>query len=556
MLRVVVTVADSVSGQPIPSFNVVLRGSIMGRHAATGGRYERTLNRPPSYPGFRPLQIRIEAEGYFPSELRTVRTDRDEAAVEFRLRKGSAITGVVRAPDGAPVENAEMALRGPSQRIDIGDGRIKANGVVPVIHTGADGRFTFPPREGSFAVIAVHPSGFAIATQQVGAGRQTAPIDVALQPWGKVEGVFKIGSKPGADQRLSLFNLRMIEPLKLQVVYGLNTITDDSGRFSFEHVIPGTITVNQNVAISRTRGFLAQPIPAIEVKPGETTRLAIGGAGRPVIGRIAIPAELQAKWSQVHPGGRISYKPTLPRPYDQLTAEEQEQWDQKWQKTHRSYAFVIQSDGSFRVEDITPGSYELEISVDEDYEEDRFHGSIRLGAIKRTITVPEIPSGQAYSDRPFDLGSLPFEFDRGVKVGDLAPDIQAKTLDSSKALKVSDYQGKYVLLVFWNSSTPLSRPDALALKALYATIGKSDRFIMLGLNADTQGNEAKNRVAEYGWSWLQAKLGYPAGWELRQKYGAYNLPSVWLIGPDGKVIARDLKGAAIKETVSRALHKN
>ncbi len=35
------------------------------------------------------------------------------------------------------------------------------------------------------------------------------------------------------------------------------------------------------------------------------------------------------------------------------------------QKTHRSYAFVIQSDGSFRVEDITPGSYELEISVDE-----------------------------------------------------------------------------------------------------------------------------------------------------------------------------------------------
>ena len=102
----------------------------------------------------------------------------------------------------------------------------------------------------------------------------------------------------------------------------------------------------------------------------------------------------------------------------------------------------------------------------------------------------------------------------------------------------------------------MTRPDALALKALSRTIGKNDRFIMLGMNADTQGDEAKTRVAEYGWTWLQAKLGYPAGWELRQKYGAYDLPSIWLIGPDAKVIARDLRGAAIKDTVSRALQKN
>ncbi len=37
MLRVCRNGCDSVSGQPIPSFNVVLRGSIMGRHAADRG---------------------------------------------------------------------------------------------------------------------------------------------------------------------------------------------------------------------------------------------------------------------------------------------------------------------------------------------------------------------------------------------------------------------------------------------------------------------------------------------------------------------------------------
>ena len=42
-------------------------------------------------------------------------------------------------------------------------------------------------------------------------------------------------------------------------------------------------------------------------------------------------------------------------------------------------------------------------------------------------------------------------------------------------------------------------------------------------------------------------------WEFRQLYGTYTFYSIWLIGPDGKVIARDLRGAAIKETVDRSL---
>ena len=76
---------------------------------------------------------------------------------------------------------------------------------------------------------------------------------------------------------------------------------------------------------------------------------------------------------------------------------------------------------------------------------------------------------------------------------------------------------------------------------------------MVGLNADTQGNEAATRAAQYGWTWPQARLGSTAGWELRRKYGAYDLPSIWLIGPDAKVIARDLKDGTIEETVTRAL---
>jgi hypothetical protein len=31
------------------------------------------------------------------------------------------------------------------------------------------------------------------------------------------------------------------------------------------------------------------------------------------------------------------------------------------------------------------------------------------------------------------------------------------------------------------------------------------------------------------------------------------LPSIWLIGPDGRIVARDLRDEAIKELVSKAL---
>ena len=180
----------------------------------------------------------------------------------------------------------------------------------------------------------------------------------------------------------------------------------------------------------------------------------------------------------------------------------------EWRKTYRSYACRIQSDGSFRVDDVPPGTYELKLEIDEEFEETylhgSFHGSRHLGGITRTITVPEIPGGLSRTDEPLDLGSLPFEFDRGPKAGDLAPDFQATTLDGKQPLKLSEYRGRFVLVVFWNGATELNRPEAVGLKAVQSAHGNDNRFIMLGISYYNQDDEAKRRIAEYGWSWLQA----------------------------------------------------
>ena len=101
-VRLRITATDADSKRPIPAFTVVLRGYMMGRRPATDGRFELTLNRLPSRPGFPALQVLIEAEGYFPSGSRKVPTDHDEIDLAFALKRGVAIAGIVRAPTARP----------------------------------------------------------------------------------------------------------------------------------------------------------------------------------------------------------------------------------------------------------------------------------------------------------------------------------------------------------------------------------------------------------------------------------------------------------------------
>ena len=461
------------------------------------------------------------------------------------------------APDGTPAANADLALRSPSERIDIGDGKLRSNGVVPIVNTDSDGRFSLPPREAPFVIVVAHPSGFAVKNIESRAGQQNAPLEIALTAWGRVEGVFKIGSRLRSNQQISLFVSGLRDSPKRQVIWRVSTTTDDEGRFVFERVLPSIVTIERTVPLTAHHGLLVHEVPGFEVRPKESIRLAIGGVGRPVVGSVAIPAELKAKWGGVDPSVRINFEVHAPKPYDQLSDEEQARWVLEWRKTYRSYACLIQSDGSFRFDDVPAGAYELKVRVDEEFKETylrgSFQGSRHLGGITRTITVPEIPGGLSRTDEPLDLGTIPFEFNRGPKVGDLAPDFQTATLDSNRPIKISDFRGKFVLIVFWNSSTVLNRPEAVGLKAVYSAFANDNRCMMLGVNCDNQGDEAKSRVAEYQWSWLQTKPGFASNWNLREQFGSYDLPSIWLIGRDGKVVAGNLRGAAIKETVERTI---
>jgi hypothetical protein len=53
--------------------------------------------------------------------------------------------------------------------------------------------------------------------------------------------------------------------------------------------------------------------------------------------------------------------------------------------------------------------------------------------------------------------------------------------------------------------------------------------------------------------WTQVLLGDAATNEVTRAYGVPGVPKMFLIGPDGRMIARELRGPAIQKAVAAAL---
>ena len=76
---------------------------------------------------------------------------------------------------------------------------------------------------------------------------------------------------------------------------------------------------------------------------------------------------------------------------------------------------------------------------------------------------------------------------------------------------------------------------------------------MIGLSLDNEKEKPIAYAKEKGTQWIDGFLGDWDKDEVTKKYGVRGIPSIWLIGPDGKVVARGLRGEGIMESVRAAL---
>ena len=131
-----------------------------------------------------------------------------------------------------------------------------------------------------------------------------------------------------------------------------------------------------------------------------------------------------------------------------------------------------------------------------------------------------------------------------VKVGDSAPAFKLTTLDG-KALSLADYRGKYLLVFFWATWCAPCKAEMPRLRTTYNTFGHDPSFAMLGLSLDESRDAPLRYTSEHNLPWGQGYLGPAPASSAGVAYAVGGLPSIWLIGPDGKLLAKDLRGEEV-----------
>ncbi len=120
-----------------------------------------------------------------------------------------------------------------------------------------------------------------------------------------------------------------------------------------------------------------------------------------------------------------------------------------------------------------------------------------------------------------------------------------------KALRLSDFvgKGKYVLVDFWASWCGPCREEIPRLKDIYYQYNDK-AFDIVGAPVYDKPENSQEAVEELKIPWKQI-LGVPES--VPVAYGFDYIPYIILIGPDGTILARDLRGDALWDAVKKYL---
>ena len=128
-------------------------------------------------------------------------------------------------------------------------------------------------------------------------------------------------------------------------------------------------------------------------------------------------------------------------------------------------------------------------------------------------------------------------------IGAEAPDFTLKDVNN-EAVSLSSFRGKYVLIDFWASWCGPCRVENPNVVEAYNHY-KKENFTILGVSLDRDKDKWTDAIREDHLTWTQ--VSDLKGWnsEAADIYNIHSIPANFLIGPSGKIIAKDLRGEAL-----------
>ncbi len=369
------TVTDAATGNPIDEFKLI-PGALWRREFHPEGYRSKTFAQS-SYefaiipPGYVPpvkliQQLRIESRGYA-AQVVSLDGSGDTTVVDFRLKRGDGIDGVILDESGEALKNAQVVSL---DRAEIQNNKVSSYAIKYV--TDGHGRFLVPRTDPAAMLFAFHDQGYAL----IDLSDLKASRVVVAKPWSKLSGVFRIGGKPVAGERIQVdFGSPARDQSPRQRVK-YQVFTDAEGRYEFPQLPGWPATMQRQVVLwenDRTSRVTSSPQRGLFLEAGKAAALDLGGSGQKVTGRLIAPQGYSQAVDFSRACGFLSLPGSRQVPWPKyLTPEEHGPWYEKWIQEPEGRAFWlgkyingfrIKEDGTFQLQDVPPGEYQLQCTI-------------------------------------------------------------------------------------------------------------------------------------------------------------------------------------------------
>ncbi len=137
-----------------------------------------------------------------------------------------------------------------------------------------------------------------------------------------------------------------------------------------------------------------------------------------------------------------------------------------------------------------------------------------------------------------------------LKEGSLAPDIVLQD-ENGKQIALSSLKGKVVLIDFWASWCRPCRQEIPNLKKAYSIYGNRG-FEIYSVSIDNDKNAWFQALSQENMPWITV---YDAQKVYSSMYNVTSIPHTLLLGPDGKIIAKNVRGGALEEYLQQIIGK-
>jgi len=159
--------------------------------------------------------------------------------------------------------------------------------------------------------------------------------------------------------------------------------------------------------------------------------------------------------------------------------------------------------------------------------------------------------GKFLNNKPVEAFLSRMDKIKAVAIGQIAPDFEAPTLIGGK-MKLSDLRGKYVLLDFWASWCAPCRQENPNIVRIHNTY-KNKNFTVLGVSLDNTKADWEKAVKADNLAWNHVSELMQWDSKIARDYQVESIPSSFLLDPQGKIIAKNLRGSDLEVFLKKTL---